>query len=148
MPRCFRRPPCIDRDCTVPSAFAAFVTIAAAASFAMQAPDPLRGAWRNPDGSVAIRVDQCGDRLCGTVTRASAEAISDARDGGTEHLIGTNLFESYRRDGPNHWSGTVFVPDLGHRFASHIVLIDRDHARIAGCLMGRFLCQTQIWQRQ
>ena len=124
------------------------LALSAAASLASHQPDPLRGVWRNPDGSVTIRVDQCGNRLCGWVVAASEESINDARDGGTPHLIGTQLFEDYRRDGGNRWSGVVFVPDLGHRFSSHIVLIDHDHARIAGCLIGRFLCQSQIWQRQ
>jgi uncharacterized protein (DUF2147 family) len=58
------------------------------------------------------------------------------------------VFENYRRDGPNHWSGEAFVPDIGRRFPSHIVLVDRDHARVAGCLVGPFLGQSQIWQRQ
>lgn len=118
------------------------------ARFASAAADPLCGAWHNDDNSVAIRIDSCGGGLCGTVTAANATAISDARGGGTPHLIGTSLFEGYRRDGPNHWSGTVFVPDLGHRFSSHITMIDRDHARVAGCLLGRFVCQSEIWQRQ
>ncbi|MCW1383579.1 DUF2147 domain-containing protein [Novosphingobium sp. KCTC 2891] len=112
------------------------------------AADPLCGAWRNEDGSVSVRVDPCGGKLCGTVTSASATAMADARDGGTEHLIGTPLLEGYRRDGRNHWSGTVFVPDLGHRFSSHIVMLDHNHARIAGCLISHFLCQSQLWQRQ
>ncbi|WP_082703607.1 DUF2147 domain-containing protein [Novosphingobium sp. Fuku2-ISO-50] len=123
------------------------LALGAAASLASHQPDPLRGSWRNPDGSVTIRIDECGARLCGWVTAASSDAIADAKDGGTDRLIGAQLFESYRRDGANHWSGEVFVPDLGHRFASHIVLVDRAHARIAGCLLGRFLCQSQIWQR-
>lgn len=123
------------------------LALGAAASLAGHQPDPLRGSWRNPDGTVTIRIDECGARLCGWVTAASPDAIADARDGGTDRLIGAQLFESYRRDGANHWSGEVFVPDLGHRFASHIVLVDRQHARIAGCLLGRFLCQSQIWQR-
>ncbi|MCH7629016.1 MULTISPECIES: DUF2147 domain-containing protein [Novosphingobium] len=118
------------------------------ARFAGGAGDPLCGAWRNDDNSVAVRIDACGGKLCGTVTAANATAIADARGGGTDRLIGTPLLEDYRRDGPNHWSGTVFVPDLGHRFSSHITLIDRDHARIAGCLLGRFVCQSEVWQRQ
>jgi uncharacterized protein (DUF2147 family) len=121
--------------------------LGAAASLASHQPDPLRGNWRNPEGSVTIKVDECGKHLCGWIATASAEAISDAKDGGTDHLIGTKLFDGYHRDGPNYWSGTVFVPDLGHTFASHITLIDNNHARVAGCLVGRFLCQSQVWQR-
>jgi len=111
-------------------------------------PDPLRGIWRNPSGSVTIRIDVCGTKLCGWVSAASPEAIDDAKAGGTDHLVGTPVFENYVRDGTNHWTGEAFVPDIGRRFASHIVLIDHDHARVAGCLVGLFLCQSQIWHRQ
>lgn len=117
------------------------------ARFAGNGHDPLCGGWRNDDNSVAVRIDECGGKLCGIVTNANATAVADARGGGTDRLVGTPLLEGYRRDGPNHWSGTVFVPDLGHRFSSHITLIDRDHARIAGCLVGRFVCQSEVWQR-
>ncbi|WP_408589023.1 DUF2147 domain-containing protein [Novosphingobium sp.] len=124
------------------------MTLATGAALTAEPLDPLRGAWHNDDSTVAIHIDQCGTGLCGKVISASAQAVADARSGGTEHLIGTTLFKGYHRDGPNYWSGTVFVPDLGHSFSSHIVMIDHDHARIAGCLLGRFLCQSEIWQRQ
>jgi len=130
------------------------LSIGAAAALVGPAPDPhwgadpLPGIWRNPSGSVTMRIDVCGTKLCGWVATASPEAIEDAREGGTNHLIGTKLFENYARDGANHWTGEAFVPDMGKRFASHIVLIDHNHARVAGCLFGLFLCQSQIWQRQ
>ncbi|WP_420381569.1 DUF2147 domain-containing protein [Novosphingobium sp.] len=110
-------------------------------------PDPLQGMWRNPTGSVTIRIDACGPKLCGWVATASAEAIDDAKAGGTDHLIGTRLFENYARDAANNWTGEAFVPDIGKRFASHIMLIDHNHARVAGCLLGVFLCQSQVWTR-
>lgn len=124
------------------------LSLGAAAALASHPPDPLRGTWRNPSGSVTIRIDTCGARLCGWVATASAEAVTDAQTAGTEHLIGARLFENYRREGSNRWSGEVFVPDLARRFSSHISLVDHDHARVAGCLLGLFLCQSQIWVRQ
>ncbi|BEV00164.1 DUF2147 domain-containing protein [Novosphingobium olei] len=119
----------------------------ALASLTTNGSDPLCGSWHNDDNSVAIRIDPCGGALCGVITSANATAVADARAAGTTQLIGLPLFQGYKRDGQNHWSGTVFVPDLGHRFSSHITLIDRDHAKVAGCLFGSFLCQSEIWQR-
>jgi uncharacterized protein (DUF2147 family) len=110
-------------------------------------PADLRGVWHNPDGSVQVRIDQCGNAICGVVVRASAEAQADARDGGYPQLIGLPLLHDYRAKGPRYWVGRVLVPDLGHEFPSHIELVDQAHARIAGCLIGQHLCQTQVWQR-
>lgn len=132
----------------MPPALSALLTLAAAGALAAEPGDPLRGSWHNDDTTVAIRIDQCGADLCGKVIWATEKAQADARRGGTEHLIGTTLFEGYHRSAPNYWSGTVFVPDMAHRFSSHVVMIDHDHARIAGCLLGRFLCLSEVWVRQ
>jgi len=110
-------------------------------------PADLRGVWRNPDGSVLVRIDQCGGEICGTVVGATAEAEADARDGGYPRLIGLRILYNYRSAGERHWVGRVLVPDLGHVFSSHIDLVDSDHARIAGCLFHQHLCQTQTWHR-
>lgn len=113
-----------------------------------QAAEPnIAGLWRNPDRSVIVQVQSCGEEICGTVVSATAEAQTDAREGGYPKLIGLNIFHRYRRAGRSRWIGRVLVPDLGHEFSSHIDLIDSAHARVAGCLFGQHLCMTQIWQR-
>ncbi|MBC2666818.1 DUF2147 domain-containing protein [Novosphingobium flavum] len=108
---------------------------------------PLSGLWRNPYGTVDVRIDECGDKICGVVASATPDALADARDSGYPRLIGLELLQDYRADKPGHWVGTVLVPDLGRSFASHIELIDANHARISGCLWRQFLCKSQIWQR-
>jgi len=87
---------------------------------------------------------------CGAIHRGRSRSasIDHATAGGTDHLAGTPVFENFVSDGTNHWTGEAFVPDIGHRFASHIVLVDHDHAPVAGCLLCLFLCQSQIWQRR
>lgn len=123
-------------------AAAALATPAAAA----QAPQPA-GLWLSPHHDVAVRTAPCGDRLCGWVVWASATAQADARAGGTDRLIGTELLEDYSADGRGAWSGTVFVPDMGRRFSSRIELPAADRLQIRGCLLGGMLCRTQMWTR-
>lgn len=107
----------------------------------------LSGAWSNPAGSVEVQIDHCGTKLCGTVIAASGAAIGDSRDAGYPQLVGMQLMRDYHPDGPGRWSGTVFVPDLGHSFSSHIVTVDQNHVRVSGCLIGSFLCRSQLWRR-
>lgn len=121
--------------------------MAAAAHPASDQAGNLRGTWRNPDGTVEVRIDSCGEHLCGTVTGAKPEALADAKDSGYPNLLGMQLMRNYRAEGPRRWSGTVFVPDLNHSFSSHIELIDPSHAKIAGCLWHQFFCKSQVWQR-
>ena len=83
----------------------------------------------------------------GTVVAASPVAAADARAAGYPALVGMQLMRRYVPAGPARWQGTVFVPDIGRSFSSHIDLVDADHARVSGCLFGQFLCRSQLWRR-
>jgi uncharacterized protein (DUF2147 family) len=104
------------------------------------------GMWMNPHQTVAVRTGACGDRLCGWIVWASAEAQADARDGGVGSLIGTELLENYRHD-PSGWSGTVYVPDMGRRFYSRIEQVGADRLRVKGCILHGLVCRSQLWRR-
>lgn len=120
--------------------------VAAAPAAARPASSP-QGLWLNPHGSVAVRTDACGDKICGWVVWANDEAQKDARDSGVARLIGTMLLEDYRPRGPASWSGTVFVPDMGRHFASEIDAIAPGQLKIKGCVLGGLICKSQIWNR-
>jgi uncharacterized protein (DUF2147 family) len=107
----------------------------------------INGLWLNPHATVAVRTGECGARLCGWVAWASPQAIQDAHDSGVDHLIGTELLEDYETDGAGRWSGSVYVPDMGHHFSSTISRTSADTLKIQGCLIGGFFCKSQVWQR-
>jgi uncharacterized protein (DUF2147 family) len=93
----------------------------------------IAGTWMNPHNTVAVHTGACGEKLCGWVVWASAEAQSDARDGGTARLGG--------------WSGTVFVPDRGQRFYSEIEPVDANAMKLKGCILHGLICRSQVWRR-
>ncbi len=108
---------------------------------------PLTGTWRNPAGSVEVAMAPCGGRLCGTVAAASERAREDAAGGGTDRLVGTQLFRGLVPDGPGHWSGEVFVPDLGRTVQGSLALVDPETIEVSGCIVPGLVCQTQVWTR-
>jgi uncharacterized protein (DUF2147 family) len=119
----------------------------ARATSASTAPDPVFGTWTNPRRTIAVKTAPCGSELCGAIVAANAEAQNDARQAGVEHLIGTELFREYRKTGAGSWSGTVFVPDMGRSFSSHIVQKSPDVLRISGCIFRGLICKSQDWAR-
>lgn len=120
----------------------------AATPISAQPPSSPAGLWQNPHRSVFVRTGSCGaERWCGWVAWASAEAEADARDGGTPTLVGTELLRGFERDGPDSWTGTVFVPDMNRRFASRIDAVSANELRIRGCVLGGLFCKTQVWTR-
>ncbi len=111
------------------------------------AAEPIDGTWINPHGTVMVKTGACSDKLCGWVSWANEEALSDAADAGVNHLIGTELLQDYHASGQGHWTGRVYVPDMGKTFYSTIEQLDANRLKISGCLLGGWFCKSQIWQR-
>ncbi|MBW6524552.1 DUF2147 domain-containing protein [Sphingomonas sp. RHCKR47] len=124
---------------------AALAVAAASPAIAAPAASPA-GTWRNARDSVRIRVAPCGAGLCGTVVAADQRARDDAAAGGTDRLIGTQLFRDFRRGPGGVWQGTVFVPDLGQEFDGTLSLENANTLVGTGCVLPG-LCKSQTWTR-
>lgn len=116
------------------------------AAVAKMADGAYLGTWQNPSGSVRIRAARCGDLVCGTIVFANDKAKADARRGGTDPLIGTQLFEEFTARGPREWRGRVFVPDMNRRVTGTATLVDENSIRVEGCA-ARVICRNQVWTR-
>lgn len=123
-------------------------TLVSVRSDAQPAPSPSpRAAWINPYNDVKVETGDCGGKLCGWVVWATPEAEAEAREAGTAKLVGTQLLYDYHPTGPNAWEGHVFVPDMGRTFYSTITKPDENTLKISGCILGGFICRSQIWHR-
>lgn len=106
-----------------------------------------RSTWVNPYNNVKVETGDCGGKLCGWVVWATPEAEQDARDGGVQKLVGTELLQDYRQTGSNRWQGRVFVPDMGRTFYSTISRDEPGALRISGCILGGLICKSQLWHK-
>jgi uncharacterized protein (DUF2147 family) len=127
--------------------FALLAGSGAAAAAAEWAPD-LQGIWVNPKGSVAVRTQDCGGRLCGYVVWVNAKAAADARESGLADPIGAEVLRDYRPGSDGAWHGMVYVPDMGRSFRSTLTALDPNDLRISGCLLGTLFCRSQTWHRR
>jgi uncharacterized protein (DUF2147 family) len=121
-------------------------TVDPAAAVAKLPDNSYLGTWQNPSGSVRIRASTCGAKVCGTVVFANDKAKADARRGGTDPLIGTQLFEEFTTRGPRQWRGRVFVPDMNRRVTGTATLENENTIRVEGCA-ARVICRNQVWTR-
>jgi uncharacterized protein (DUF2147 family) len=113
-----------------------------------RAADVVASEWRNPSKSVQIRIDKCGaETLCGTITWASAKAIADAKRGGTDKLVGTQLFRDLSPAGDGKWKGKVFVPDIRKTFSGTLEFVDDNRMTGKGCVLFGMICKSQTWSR-
>src|SRR3546814_17132145 len=91
---------------------AVLAALAASSTAAANTPERSFGVWSNPKGSVHVRAEPCGDRMCGLVVWANDKAKADAARGGSPQLVGVTLFRDFERRRPDVWRGRVFVPDI------------------------------------
>jgi uncharacterized protein (DUF2147 family) len=114
---------------------------------AAAAQSPVEGVWRNPKNSVHIKIQPCGDYLCGYVVWANEHAKEDAKKGGTEKLVGSQLLRNFAPSKSGTWKGKVFVPDLNATFSGSAELMDANTLKARGCLFAGLACKSQHWKR-
>lgn len=105
------------------------------------------GTWKNPKNSVHVEAQECDGKMCGVVVWANDKAKADARRGGTDQLIGRQLFQDFEEQQEGRWKGKVFVPDINRTFHGTVTIIDADTLEGKGCLIGGIGCKSQVWTR-
>ena len=126
----------------MPLATAAVLLAAQASAYAQS----IDGRWINPAKSVIIQIAPCGDKRCGTVEWASAEAQADAHKNAPK-LVGSSLLTDLEPKTASQWRGRLFVPDRNIRAAAKIDVLGPDQIKVAGCALGGILCDSQQWTR-
>jgi len=133
------------------AALAAVLGMAAvsAPAFAADGGDISRsyGVWRNPKNSVHLEIKDCGASTCGVVVWASAKAEADARKSGTDTLIGKQLLRDFEAQSNGSLKGRVWVPTLKVTLVGSADIVDSRTMRAKGCVIGNFLCKSQLWTR-
>ena len=122
---------------------AALFALPAAAS----AKAPIEGQWKNPKGSVVVRVSACGNAYCGSVIDASAKAKATAKKGGTPRLVGTRILSDVRQVGAGVYKGHAFDPKRNIRAPATIRMQGGSTLLIKGCLISGLICKEQRWTR-
>ena len=126
----------------------ALVALAAAVPMTASAQASIEGRWKNPKGSVIVRITSCGNAICGTVIEASDKAKATARRGGTPHLVGTRILSGVRPAGDGVFKGQAFDPKRNIRAPATIRQVGPNAIEVRGCaLAGMLLCKEQRWTR-
>ena len=125
----------------------ALVALAAAVPMSASAQPALEGQWKNPKGSVVVRVEQCGNAWCATVVDASEKAKASARKGGTPRLVGTQILSGVRPEGNGVYKGKAFDPKRNIRAPATIKIINPSTLVVKGCVLGGLICKEQRWTR-
>jgi uncharacterized protein (DUF2147 family) len=120
------------------------------------ASDAATGTWRLSNGKVTVRVSPCGAHLCGRVValrkprddkgrpRVDKENPNPALR--SRPVIGLTILSNMRAAGQGSWSGTIYNPDDGNTYSSHMQLLGPSAMRVDGCVAGVF-CKSMTFIR-
>ena len=121
----------------------------AMASQAQQAAAPvepaaLLGEWWTPGFNARVRIEACGDAVCGHIVWAWDETPPDIAD--KLPLVGRKVIEGMRADNGLRWAGgRLYNPEDGRDYRGSLNLQSPSRLLLEGCVL--FLCRKQVWRK-
>ena len=126
------------------AAAAAALTLAATPAAAQAG---IEGHWTNPKHTTLVKVSACArDTYCAIVLKASAKAQANARKGGTEHFIGTEILH-VSAAGDGLFKGKAFDPESNMHVPATVRFVGPTTIEIQGCAVFGLICKTQRWTK-
>jgi uncharacterized protein (DUF2147 family) len=113
----------------------------------------LLGLWDTPVDKSQVRVEPCGEDVCGyviTSTRLTAEPNQrDIRNPDaslrTRPIRNLKIMQIHPAEN-DEFRGWVYDPKSGHTYRVVVRMRPGDHLSLTGCLIGP-LCGGQSWDR-
>ncbi len=101
----------------------------AVAAAPVQAPTTPLGVWATEENKGLVRVEQCGQNLCGYAVKTGEKILIDMKPSNAK------------------WTGQIHDPDSGRNYDSNIAMKGPNALRVQGCAFGGMFCGGQTWSR-
>jgi uncharacterized protein (DUF2147 family) len=106
----------------------AAATAPVAAAPVQIANSPL-GVWATEENKGNVRIEQCGDNLCGYAGKTNERILINMKPSKTK------------------WAGRIHDPNSGRNYDSTMEMRGPNALRVQGCAMGGMFCGGQTWKR-
>ena len=118
--------------------------IALAQTVDSAAPATPFGEWWTPGFNARVKLEACGETLCGRIVWAWDETPKDIAD--KHPLVGRKVIDGMRIEASHRWSGgRLYNPEDGRDYKGSIELQSPSRLVVDGCVL--FICKTQVWRR-
>jgi uncharacterized protein (DUF2147 family) len=109
------------------------------------------GEWLVEDGMARIRIEECGNNLCGAVSAAKNPKDTDRHNPNpalrNRSVIGMPILLGMKPTKSNRWEGHIYNSQDGRTYTAKISLKNPDTLRVEGCAFGGLFCGGQNWTR-
>ena len=92
-------------------------------------PNSPIGLWATEENKGNVRIEPCGDNLCGYSEKSGEKILINMRPQGSK------------------WAGRINDPDSGRKYDSTIQMKSNGSLRVQGCAFGGMFCGGQTWKR-
>jgi uncharacterized protein (DUF2147 family) len=93
------------------------------------APTTPLGIWATEENKGNVRIEACGDNLCGYAVKSGEKILINMKPEGSK------------------WSGRIHDPDSGRNYDSTMAMKGTSSLRVQGCAFGGMFCGGQTWKR-
>jgi uncharacterized protein (DUF2147 family) len=93
------------------------------------APTTPVGIWSTEGNKGRVRVEPCGDNLCGYAVTSGEKILINMKPSDSK------------------WTGRIHDPDSGRNYDSTITMKGPNGLRVQGCAFGGLFCGGQTWSR-
>ena len=130
------------------------IILSAVSSPAFAAELNVDGVWMTAGRSGIVEIKDCWDGTpCGTLVWVlpfdnGAIPLDDKNPDpelAKRSMLGVSLLSGFKAKGDKWKSGTIYNPEDGKTYKSHLVLASDNVLKVKGCIGP--ICQTQIWHR-
>lgn len=117
---------------------AALAMLASAFAVPALAEVSVLGLWQRDTGTARVQIAPCGDKLCGTIVWV--------RDKDSPTKVGMRVFYEMENERASVWSGKAFNPENGKSYEGTVTVVGSKMTS-TGCVLGRLICTSIIWDR-
>jgi uncharacterized protein (DUF2147 family) len=109
-----------------------------------QGTSSVAGEWWTPGFNARVRIEPCGEAVCGRIVWLWDETPKDIAD--KNPLVGRQVIERMQAAEPGFWrSGRLYNPEDGRDYKGSLHLQSPNRLVVDGCVL--FICRTQVWRR-
>jgi hypothetical protein len=100
-----------------------------------QPDDTPVGDWQTEGQKGMVRIEPCGQALCGYVLDPSSNAK------------GETVLVDMKSKSASEWSGSIYSRASGNIYYGTIAMKGPNSLRVEACALGRFFCSGNLWSR-
>jgi hypothetical protein len=93
------------------------------------------GDWQTQGEKGMVRIEPCGQALCGYVLDPSSNAK------------GETVLVDMKSKSTSEWSGNIYSRDSGNSYYGTISMKGPNSLKVEACALGRFFCSGNVWSR-